>query len=63
MMVQRIGHLRVAEILFMKARLSAKLFICKENVCISMKNNFHNKNFAISLAFTMRFKATLQCVL
>ena len=23
-----------------------------------MKTNFHNKNFALSLTFTMRFKAT-----
>ena len=27
-------------------------------VCIWMKTNFHNKNFALSLAFIMRFKAT-----
>ena len=27
-------------------------------VCIGMKTNFHNKNFALSLAFVMRFKAT-----
>ena len=27
-------------------------------VCIWVKTNFHNKNFAFSLAFIMRFKAT-----
>ena len=27
-------------------------------VCIWMKTNFHNKNFELSLAFIMRFKAT-----
>ena len=27
-------------------------------VCIRMKTNFHNKNFALSLVFTMKFKAT-----
>ena len=27
-------------------------------VCILMKTNFHNKNFALSLAFIIRFKAT-----
>ena len=27
-------------------------------VCIWMKTNFHNKNFALSLAFIMRFKGT-----
>ena len=27
-------------------------------VCMKMKTNFHNKNFALSLAFTVRFKAS-----
>ena len=30
-------------------------------VCIWMKINFHNKNFALSLAFIMRLKATRKC--
>ena len=45
--------------LIVKARLSAKAFHIKISfVSISMKTNFHNKNFAVSLAFIMRFTAT-----
>ena len=43
----------------MKVRLSAKLFIWKFCfLCVWVKTNFHIKNFALSLAFIMRFKAT-----
>ena len=55
--VQReaIGHIRVAVNFPMKARLSTKLFIWK---LVLFAWNFRNKNFALSLAFIMRFKAT-----
>ena len=53
------GHFRVAVNLIMKARLSAKAFHMKIIfVCVWMKTNFHNKSFALSLAFIMRFTAT-----
>ena len=42
-----------------KPALSAKAFHMKISfVCIRMKTNFHNKNFALSLAFIMSFTAT-----
>ena len=53
------GHFQIAVNLIMKARLSAKAFHMKISfVCIWMKTSFHNKNFAPSLAFIMRFKTT-----
>ena len=43
----------------MKARLSAKAFQMKISfVYTRLKTDFHNKNFALSLAFIMRFKGT-----
>ena len=52
-------HFRVAVNLTMTARLSAKLFRWKLVLfAYEWKLNFHSKNFALSLAFTMRFKAT-----
>ena len=42
----------------MKARPSAKAFhVIISFACIRMKANLHNKNFALSLAFIMRFTA------
>ena len=40
--------------LILKARLSAKISFHS----YANKANFHNKNFALSLAFIMRFTAT-----
>ena len=58
-MFSSIGHFRVAETLIMKARLSAKALQMKISfVCMWMKTNFHIINFALSLAFMMRFTAT-----
>ena len=43
----------------MKARLSAKAFpMTFSFVCILVTTNFHNKNFALSLAVIMSFTAT-----
>ena len=42
-----------------KSEAKCKTFHMKISfLCIWMKTNFHNKNFALSLAFIMRFKAT-----
>ena len=53
----RKGHFRVAVDLTMKARLSKTFHMKISFVCIWMKTNIHNKNFALNLAFIMRFKA------
>ena len=45
--------------LILKASLSAKAFHMKIRfVCLCMKTNFHNKNFALSLGFIIRFAST-----
>ena len=45
--------------LIMKVRQSAKLFIGKFVLfAYELKTHFHNKSFALSLAFIMRFKVT-----
>ena len=42
-----------------ESKAKCKIFHMKMSfVCIWMKTNFHNKSFALSLAFIMRFKAT-----
>ena len=51
-----IGHFPVALNLIVKARLSAKLKISFHSY--ANKTNFHDKNFALSLAFITRFTAT-----
>ena len=52
-------HFRVTLIPIMNVRLRAELFIWKLIiVCMWMKTNFRNKNYAQSLAFITRFKAT-----
>ena len=47
-----------------KPALSAKAFHMKISfVCIRMKTNFHNKNFALSLAATRKWPVEKPCVL
>ena len=57
-----IDHFRVALNLIMKARLSVKLFVIMKISFLPYENktNFHVKRFALSLAFIVRFKATVR---
>ena len=57
--MKRIGHFRVHLTLHFKARLSAKSLLWKSDfIHIEIGTNYHNKNFALTLALKERLRGT-----